>query len=158
MLGALVKGSTVLFGDNQSMVSNTSLPHSMLKKRQCANNYHQVCEAVAAGVVNIVHCDTQYNLADMGTKALSRNTHQFLLHNQTFPSVLSAGECKPDTSGEVEASDLNTKNAKLVLSVQSTLDCDVVKSLSEEDGRFYRLVSTSEYVSGTNLYDTEKDM
>eukprot|EP00957_Ditylum_brightwellii_P049163 3730330-Ditylum_brightwellii.AAC.1 len=35
MLGALVKGTTVLFGDNKSMITNTSLPHSTLKKQNC---------------------------------------------------------------------------------------------------------------------------
>ena len=96
MLGAPVKGTTVLFGDNKSMVTNTSLPHSTLKKRVSVNNYHGGREAVAAGIVSIVHCDTEYNLADMGTKALSRTTHQFLLKNQKFPPVSSAGECKTD--------------------------------------------------------------
>eukprot|EP00957_Ditylum_brightwellii_P134178 10229970-Ditylum_brightwellii.AAC.1 len=48
MLDAEIKGSTILFGDNQSMVTNISLPHSMLKKRHSANNYHRVREAVAA--------------------------------------------------------------------------------------------------------------
>eukprot|EP00957_Ditylum_brightwellii_P022501 1697902-Ditylum_brightwellii.AAC.1 len=33
MLGAPVKGTTVLFGDNKSMITNTSLPHSNLKTR-----------------------------------------------------------------------------------------------------------------------------
>ena len=65
MLGVKVKGTTLLFGDNQSMVNNTSLPHSMIKKRQSANNYHRVREAVASEIVSIVHCATKYNLADM---------------------------------------------------------------------------------------------
>eukprot|EP00957_Ditylum_brightwellii_P055889 4234737-Ditylum_brightwellii.AAC.1 len=33
MLGAPVKGTTVLFTDSKSMITNTSLPHSTLKKR-----------------------------------------------------------------------------------------------------------------------------
>ena len=100
MLGAPVKGAAILFGDNQSMVTNTSLPHSILKKRHSANNYHRVREAVAAGIVSIVHCDTKYNLADMGTKSLNGQVHQFLLQNQTLPPVSTAGECKPDTRKE----------------------------------------------------------
>mmetsp|Transcript_2008 Transcript_2008/g.2742 ORF Transcript_2008/g.2742 Transcript_2008/m.2742 type:complete len:146 (-) Transcript_2008:371-808(-) len=62
MLGVPVKGRTVLFGDNKSMVTNTSLPRSILKKRVQANNYHRVHEAVAAGMVSIVHVDTEFNL------------------------------------------------------------------------------------------------
>ena len=87
MLGAPVKGTTVLFGDNKSMITNTSLPHSVLKKRVSANNYHRVREAVASEIVSVLHCDTNYNLSDMGTKALVGPQHQFLLKNQKFPPV-----------------------------------------------------------------------
>eukprot|EP00957_Ditylum_brightwellii_P000408 31577-Ditylum_brightwellii.AAC.1 len=65
MIGAPVEGTTVLFGDNKSMITNTSLLHSTLKKRVSANNYHHVREAVASKIVSVVHCDTKYNLADM---------------------------------------------------------------------------------------------
>jgi len=94
MLGTQVKGPTVLFGDNKSMATNTSLPHSTLKKRNQASNYHRVQEAVASKTVSIVHVDTKYNLSDMGTKPLNGPTHQFLLKNQSFPPVSTAGECK----------------------------------------------------------------
>jgi hypothetical protein len=100
MLGAPVKGATYLFGDNMSMVTNASLPHSMLKKRHSANNYHRVREAVAAGIVSVIHCSTKYNLADMGTKPLNGMVHQFLLHNQNFPPVEIVGECERDTDGD----------------------------------------------------------
>ena len=79
MLGCEVKGPTVLFGDNKSMINNASLPHLTLKKCSNANCYHQVREAVAAGYIWMVHCGTKYNLADMGTKALNGPNHQRLL-------------------------------------------------------------------------------
>ena len=41
MLGVKVEGPTVLFGDNQSMISNVTLPQSVLKKRSSANLYHR---------------------------------------------------------------------------------------------------------------------
>ena len=59
-------------------------------------------EAVAVGVVSIVHVNTKFNQADMGTKALNGPTHQFLLQNQNFPPVSTAGEWQPaivDLSG-----------------------------------------------------------
>eukprot|EP00957_Ditylum_brightwellii_P194805 14839151-Ditylum_brightwellii.AAC.1 len=96
MLGAPVKGTTVLFGGNKSMITNTSLPHSTLKKRVSVNNYHCVREAVASKIVSVVHCDTKYSLADMGTKSLNGAVHQFFLQNQNFPPVLIAGECQTD--------------------------------------------------------------
>eukprot|EP00957_Ditylum_brightwellii_P174357 13274613-Ditylum_brightwellii.AAC.1 len=92
MLGAPVKGTAVLFGDNKSMITNTSLLHSTLKKRVSANNYHHIREAVASRIASVVHCDTNHNLADMGAKLLNGTVHQFLLQNQNFLPVLTAGE------------------------------------------------------------------
>ena len=131
MLGAPVKGTTILFGDNQSMVTNTSLPHSILKKRHSANNYHRVREAVAAGIVSIVHCDTKFNLADMGTKSLNGQTHQFLLQNQNLPPVSTAGECQLDTSTEKSEPNVVSNYARLVLHVLSLLDQEVIDSFRD---------------------------
>lgn len=131
MLGAPVKGRTILFGDNKSMVTNTSLPHSTLKKRNQANNYHRVREAVASGIVSIVHVDTDYNLADMGTKPLNGVKQQFFLKNQRFPPVSSAGECRK----EAEAPSVNRSGkAKLVIEEQTRLDEEV--GLALESPRF----------------------
>ena len=93
MLGAPIIGSTLLFGDNQSMVLQVTRSHSVLKKRHQANNYHRVREAVAAGIVSIVHCASGWNLADMGTKALPGNVHQRLLLNQVLPPFQCSREC-----------------------------------------------------------------
>eukprot|EP00957_Ditylum_brightwellii_P144742 11025662-Ditylum_brightwellii.AAC.1 len=71
MLGATVKGSTVLLSYNKIMITNTYLPHSTLKKCVLANNYHQMREAVASRIASVVHCDTKYNLTDMGTMLLN---------------------------------------------------------------------------------------
>ena len=95
MLGIKVVGPTVLFGDNQSMILNVTLPQSVLKKQSLANSYHCCREAVAMDVVRIVYCPTKFNLADMGTKALNGATHQFLLNNQGFPTIENtARECQ----------------------------------------------------------------
>jgi len=131
MLGAPVKGRTTLFGDNKSMITNASLPHSTLKKRNQANNYHRVREAVASGVVSVVHVDTEYNLADMGTKALSGIKQQFFLKNQTFPPVSSAGECRKES--QVQSVN-GTRLAKLVIEEQTRLDEEI--GLALEDSRF----------------------
>ena len=140
MLDAPVKGTTILFGDNQSMVINTSLPPSILKKRHSANNYNRVREDVTAGIMSIVHYDTKYNLADMGTKLLKGQAHQFLLQNQSLPPVSIAGECQPDTSTE-KSRLVHTTNARLVLSVLSLLDQKVVDSLHDQE--FYSLLMRS---------------
>ena len=138
MLGAPVHGTTVLFGDNQSMITNTTLPHSTLKKKQSANNYHRVREAVASGIVSIVHCNTEYNLADMGTKSLNGIVHQRLLHNQSFPPVSQVGECKPDLNLPITDNTVsNTKKAKLVLSVPLRMEEDAYMAFKDENFHFY---------------------
>ena len=132
MLGAPVKGSSYLFGDNKSMITNTSLPHSMLKKRQSANNYHRVREAVAAGIVSMVFCPTKYNLADMGTKALNGLIHQFLLKNQTFPPPAeTVGECKAESS--LSASGKINGHTNYVQRVLSPLEREIIHSCLDKE-------------------------
>ena len=70
------------------------MPHSVLNKQHNANSYHRVREAVPAGIVNMVHIDSEFNLADMGTKSLGPAGHQRLLQNQVFPPASTAGECQ----------------------------------------------------------------
>ena len=130
MLGAPVKSKTILFGDNKSMVTKSSLLHSTLKRRVSANNYHCVREAVAANIVSIVHCDTKYNLADMGTKSLNGQTHQFLLQNQQFPPASTAGECQTESENQSTVS--STGLAKYVLTVLSPLDLEIGTSFEDE--------------------------
>ena len=86
MLGVPVKGTTVLFGDNKSMITNTSLPHSTLKKRVSANNYHRVREAVAAKVIILGHISSDKNSADCMTKALGGKKLYHLLKQVLFCS------------------------------------------------------------------------
>ena len=47
MMGVPVEGPTYIFGDNQSVLSNTSKPHSNLKKKSSSISYHFVRERVA---------------------------------------------------------------------------------------------------------------
>ena len=56
-LGVPVQGKSMLFGDNESVVTSSTLPHSGLNKRHNALSYHKVREAIAAGIVKFVHID-----------------------------------------------------------------------------------------------------
>ena len=69
-LGVALDGPTLMLGDNMSVVLNTSVPSSVLKKKHNAIAYHRVCEAQAAGIVRIVKEDGETNLADVLTKCL----------------------------------------------------------------------------------------
>jgi hypothetical protein len=67
-LGVPVQGPSRLFGDNGSVVTSSTVPHSPLKKRHHALSYHYVREAVAAGVVDFHHIPGEMNAADILSK------------------------------------------------------------------------------------------
>ena len=70
MLGIPVMESSLLVGDNMSVVLNTTIPSSPLKKKHLRCAYNYVREAIAAGIINYGHIDTNKNMADLLTKPL----------------------------------------------------------------------------------------
>ncbi|MGH7955373.1 MAG: Ty1/Copia family ribonuclease HI [Gloeomargaritales cyanobacterium] len=60
----------IVFGDNLAVVTNTTKPASMLKKKKkhLGISYHLVREAVAAGIVTVYHIDSEENPANPLTK------------------------------------------------------------------------------------------
>ena len=70
MLGVPVEGPSWIFGDNKSAIISSTIPSSTLKKRWNALSYHRVREAVAAGIINIVHIPSEWNPSDVLTKTL----------------------------------------------------------------------------------------
>ena len=61
-------GRSVLFGDNESVVKNSTIPTSRLTKRHVALSYHRVREAIAANVFSFFHAPGQLNPADILSK------------------------------------------------------------------------------------------
>ena len=59
-----------MFGDNKSVVTSSTIPHSTLGKRWNALSYHRVREAVAGGCVRFEHIPGTENPADILTKPL----------------------------------------------------------------------------------------
>ena len=55
MLGVHVDETPMMLGDNMSVILNTTLPSSMLKKKHNACAYHRVREAIAARIVDFAH-------------------------------------------------------------------------------------------------------
>ena len=66
--GVPINGPAYLFGDNQSVVTSSTLPHSGLNKRWNALSYHRVREAVAAKLVRFYHIKGEHNPADVLSK------------------------------------------------------------------------------------------
>jgi len=71
MLGVPAEDEVYLFGDNESVVKSTTIPHSQLAKRWNALSYHRVREAIATGWVVFKHLADKLNPSDCPTKKLS---------------------------------------------------------------------------------------
>jgi hypothetical protein len=70
MMGIPVDGPTSVFCDNQSVVKNTTVPESVLKKRHNAIAYHRAREAQAAGFIRVAWESGDTQIADLLTKLL----------------------------------------------------------------------------------------
>ena len=67
-MGVPLDGKAWAFGDNESVVTSSTVPHSRLGKRHNALNYHRVREAIAAKIVAFVHVPGKLNIADVLSK------------------------------------------------------------------------------------------
>ena len=70
-MGVKVDEPAFVFGDNQSVLCNTTAPASTLKKKQYALAYHFVREGVARDEWRTAYVNTHENLADLLTKPLT---------------------------------------------------------------------------------------
>ena len=70
MMGIPLSGPTYVYGDNQSVIHNTSKPESTLKKKSNSIAYHACRESVAMGESLTTHISTHLNPADLATKVL----------------------------------------------------------------------------------------
>jgi hypothetical protein len=84
ILGVPVDGPALLLGDNNSVVLNTSVPSSILKKKHHACAYHRVREAITGGIMNFVHIKGTTNYADMLSKPLSNDAFHGLIKPLLF--------------------------------------------------------------------------
>ena len=70
MMGVPIDGPSYIYGDNMSVIKNTSKPESVLRKKSNSICYHFVREAVAMKECLTTHVPTLENLADILTKVL----------------------------------------------------------------------------------------
>ena len=74
MLGIPCDGPSYVFGDNQSVLANTSIPDSTLKKKSQSIAYHFVREGCAKDEWRTAYVNTHDNPADLLTKPLPHGT------------------------------------------------------------------------------------
>jgi hypothetical protein len=67
-LGVPIRGTSMMFGDNETVINTVSVPHARLQKRHVALIYHKVREAVAAGIMRFHHVRGKLNPADILSK------------------------------------------------------------------------------------------
>jgi len=80
MLGVPLEPEAYLFGDNQSVVNSSTIPHSQLAKRWNALSYHRVREAIAGGWLVSKHLEGKLNPSDFLTKNLSAQDLNPFIH------------------------------------------------------------------------------
>lgn len=68
MFGIPIDNKVDVYCDNKSVVTNASVPSSVLHKRHNAICYHRVREAQAAGMIRVGWIPGNHNLADLFTK------------------------------------------------------------------------------------------
>ena len=83
MMGAYVEETALMLGDNKSVVMNTTMPSSVLKKKHCAVNYHKVREACAT-FLKFTQIDSEANYADILTKPLGKEAFKRLTRPLIF--------------------------------------------------------------------------
>jgi hypothetical protein len=84
MMGLPMEGPANGFCDNESVVLNSTIPSSTLKKKHNAVNYHKSRESIASGAVRLAKEPGETNLSDLCTKLLNgprkRNLTSHVLH------------------------------------------------------------------------------
>ena len=70
MMGIPCEDPTFIFGDNQSVLANTTIPDSTLKKKSQSIAYHFVREGAARDEWRTTYVNTHENEADLLTKQL----------------------------------------------------------------------------------------
>jgi hypothetical protein len=64
-LGVALDGPVLMLGDDMSVVLNTTVPSSVLKKKHNAIAYHRVREAIAARIMRSSYIMSEENVSDM---------------------------------------------------------------------------------------------
>jgi hypothetical protein len=70
MMGIPVDGPAYIYGDNQSVLANTTIPDSVLKKKSQSIAYHFIREGCARDEWRTTYVSTHDNESDLLTKVL----------------------------------------------------------------------------------------
>ena len=94
MFGVPIEGTTDVFCDNKSVVTNASVPTSILNKKHNSICYHRVREAQAAGTLRVGWIEGEYNKADLATKTTLSTSRRYALTASIFDNDCTIVEKK----------------------------------------------------------------
>ena len=69
-IGINIQGPSTMLGDNNSVILNTTVPSSMLKKKHNAVSYHRIRKPTATNIIEFGYIKSTKNYADLLTKPL----------------------------------------------------------------------------------------
>ena len=81
MMSILISSPSYIYGDNTSVVHNTSRPDSVLRNKSNSVCYNIVHESVAMGGFLVGHIPSKENVADLITKVLYGHKTRYLVSN-----------------------------------------------------------------------------
>ena len=84
MFGIPIDGPADVFCDNKSVVTNATIPTSMLNKKHNSICYHRVREAQAAETIRIAWIDGDYNQSDIFTKTSITTEKRYGIAREIF--------------------------------------------------------------------------
>ena len=84
MMGVSIDGPSYVYGDNMSVINNTSKPESCFNKKSNSICYHFIREAVATKERLTTHVPTLRNCSDLLTKCLSGKKRRDLVRGILF--------------------------------------------------------------------------
>ena len=95
-LGYKQQQPTLLYNDNQGSVTLAHNPSHHPRTKHIDIKYHWIREQITNGSINLKHCDTSSNIADIMTKSLGKNIHNQHVHNLNLLSSImhSSGSVK----------------------------------------------------------------
>jgi hypothetical protein len=96
MMGIPCELPSLIYGDNQSVLSNTTIPDSVLKKKSNSIAYHFVREGCARDEWRTAYINTHFNPADLLTKALPSGEKRRRFINMILYHIFGGGESTVD--------------------------------------------------------------
>ena len=84
-----IDGPSDVFCDNQSVVTNVSIPSSVLNKKRSSMFYHRVREAHTDDTIRVGWISAKCNKYDIGMKTTITTKRQYELLNSIFNEKVS---------------------------------------------------------------------